>query len=154
MDIALKTIRLCLGILLALTADISIAQTVDMYDFGMRTAMAVRTAIWADYYNKQCKGESIPIYQNATDAMLRRIDNRSVVKVLANASKELGASPDQLVAMTKKQFADRLIELGGCKSRKGREEGEGIQLANIEANKYLLSVALLWQQSKGRNIFR
>ena len=75
------------------------AQTVDIFEFGMISAFAVRSATWIDYFNEKCKGETATIYVNQTTFILKEIGGRSANSVREGAPKASGITPEKVTSI-------------------------------------------------------
>lgn len=137
-----------------LTCSIANAQTVDLAEFGMYSAFAVRIATWLDYFNQKCKGETTTIYINQTNFILKEIGGRSADYVREGAAKASGTTPEKIRQFALNEVDEKLSELGGCKSTNMKAWIEEAGINHFLFNKYLLGVADLMHKNPGHNIFR
>lgn len=147
-----KTVLVTL--LAMLSIGLASAQTIDLFEFGKNSAIAVKLATQLDYLNQKCKKESAPIYMNQTDFILTQIGGRSAKSIRENAAKVMGVTPERVRQLAIDEANEVLSQLGGCQSKKLLTATQSAALRWGEYQKYLVDVADMVHRNPGRNIFR
>ena len=128
------------------------AQVIDGFEFGKKSAVAVRLATQLDYMMQACQGQKTSLYLNQVDFVLRRINCRSAQRVKENAARANQISVRQINRLAEEEVEQVLSQYGGCNSNNYQTLVQRVSSYFEEHMKYLANVAQMTERSGGRNL--